>query len=94
MALRIWPTWPARPVSWAITGLRLAGNHEATSRSTQMNVMASPAPTSTRATTAPPTLVEKASSTWPAAITTPPVTISSRGPNRSTSTPTGICRPA
>ena len=46
------PSWPSVPVSWVTSGIRRAGNQVATSRSTQMNVIASPMPTKTRATSA------------------------------------------
>ena len=47
-AAAICPNWPRMPVSCVISGARWGGNHSATSRSTLMNVIASPAPTSTR----------------------------------------------
>ncbi len=55
MAAAIWPSWPRMPVSWMISGARPGGNHRGTSRSTLMKVIASPAPTSTRPSTASPT---------------------------------------
>ena len=79
------------PVTCVITGTWRGANHAGTRRMTLMNVIASPAPTSTRATTAQPASSASASRSWPAAMTTPPVTSSSREPNRSMRTPTGIC---
>jgi hypothetical protein len=75
-------------------GTRRAGNQAGMIRSTEMNVMASPAPTMTRASTAGPGWVASARDAWPTAISTAPAAISSREPKRSTSTPTGICMAA
>jgi len=88
------PNCPTMPVSWVTTGTRRAGNHCGTRRSTLRNVIASPAPTRTRATTAPVTPSANASSTWPLAITSAPVTTRRTDPNRSSSMPTGTCSPA
>ncbi len=82
------------PVSCDISGIRRAGNHAETSRSTLMNVIASPAPTSTLASNAVEKSVERASASWPAAMVSAPATSSRREPNRSSSTPTGICSAA
>lgn len=82
------------PVSWVTSGARRAGNQAGTSRSTLMNVSASPAPTRTRASSPSGTVDAVASSTWPPAISRPPATISRRDPTRSSSTPTGICMAA
>jgi hypothetical protein len=41
------------PVSWVTTAICRGGNQTLASRSTEMNDMASPAPTSTRAAIAP-----------------------------------------
>ena len=76
------------------TGTVRPGNHSGTSRSTLMKVIASPAPTSTRATTAVGTLSARASTSCPTAMVTAPATIIFREPNRSSSTPTGTWRPA
>jgi hypothetical protein len=59
-----------------------------------MKVMASPAPTSTRAAIAVGTSVASASTNWPAAIVSAPARIMRREPNRSSATPTGTCRAA
>jgi hypothetical protein len=93
-ALRICPNCPTRPVTWVSTGTRRAGNHCGTRRNTLMKVIASPAPTRTRATTAPVTPSENAISACPEAITRAPPTISRNDPNRSSNRPTGTCRPA
>ena len=66
------PSWPIRPVSWVTSGTCWAGNQAGISRSTEMNVIASPSPTSIRATSAAAGSVARASGTWPAAITRPP----------------------
>jgi hypothetical protein len=65
-----------------------------TTDNTLMNVSASPVPTSTRAAIASGSDVDSARRSWPAAIVSAPVTTSTRPPNRSSSRPTGICRPA
>ena len=59
-----------------------------------MNVIASPAPTSTRARIASPIAWVVASTSCPIAISVAPVTISRRDPTRSSITPTGTCIPA
>ena len=46
------PSCPSVPVSWVTNGTRRSGNHRLTSRSTQMNVSASPIPTNVRASRA------------------------------------------
>ena len=79
------------PVSWVITGTVRPGNHSDTIRSTLMNVIASPAPTSTRAATAVGTSSASPSRSWPAAIVSAPSRIIRREPNRSSATPTGTC---
>ena len=94
MVAATWPSWPSRPVTWVRIGTRLAGNHDGISRSTLTKVIASPVPTSIRATIAPPAEVVSASSTWPPAITSAPSAIIRREPRRSTSTPTGTCMTA
>ena len=81
-------------MSWVISGTVRPGNHSETSRSTLMKVMASPAPTSTRAATAVGTSEASASTSWPAAIVSAPARIIRREPSRSSATPTGTCRPA
>ena len=81
-------------MSWVISGTVRPGNQKPMTRSTLMNVIASPAPTSTRAAMAVGTSVASASTSWPIAIVTPPATMSRRDPNRSSATPTGTCSPA
>ena len=81
-------------MSWVISGTIVPGNQNETTRSTLMKVIASPAPTSTRAATAVGTSSARASTSCPAAMVTAPARISRREPSRSRATPTGICRPA
>jgi hypothetical protein len=47
------PHWPIIDVNAVIIGFLVAGNHEAISRSTLMNTIASPMPRKIRATSAP-----------------------------------------
>ena len=65
-----------------------------TSRITLTKIIASPAPSSARAATATGNEVAKANISCPPVIITSPTSSSRREPNRSSSTPTGICRPA
>ncbi len=74
--------------------MRRGGNHVATSRSRQMKVIASPMPTSVRASSASTKLSARANPTCATVITSAPVRITLRGPNRSTSSPTGTCMSA
>ena len=92
--LKSWPSWPDMPVSWVSSGTRAGANQSGMSRITEMKVMASPAPTSTRPRTPPGMFSAKASWSWPSPISTAPPAIMAREPNRSTSTPTGICSAA
>ncbi|MDI2022123.1 hypothetical protein PJL18_02652 [Paenarthrobacter nicotinovorans] len=92
--LNSWPSWPHMPVNWVTRGTLAGANHRGTRRITEMNVMASPAPTRTRPRTPPGMLSAKASWSCPAAMRTAPPATMTRDPNRSTSTPTGICSPA
>ena len=73
------------------SGLRIGGNHDAISRSTLMNTIASPMPTNTRAVSAPPYVPVQAKPSWAAVMNTAPAISSRCGPKRSSSTPTGIC---
>ena len=88
------PACPSSPVSWVTRGARRAGNHAGISRSTLMNVIASPAPTSTRAASPSDRLPAAAISSCPPAMSTAPATIMRREPTRSSTTPTGTCIPA
>ncbi len=54
MAAMIAPDWPITPVSWVMIGTRRGANQVLTRRSTQMNVIASPIPTNSRASNAQP----------------------------------------
>ena len=56
-----------------------------------MKVIASPMPTSVRASRASTKVSDNAKPTWATVITTAPVRMTLRGPNRSTSRPTGTC---
>jgi len=94
IALSTWPSWPMSPVSWVMTGARRGGNQAFTTRSTLMNVNASPAPTSARARKAAGSADASASVSCPAAMISPPTRISRRAPNRSSSNPTGTCSTA
>ncbi len=59
-----------------------------------MNVIASPAPTMIRPITASATAWAVASTNCPAPMVSAPTATRRRGPTRSSTTPTGICRPA
>jgi hypothetical protein len=61
-------------------GPRWAGNQVAMRRSTLGKTAASPAPSSVRAKMATPTLGEKASVSWPSAISTMPIAMIGRAP--------------
>lgn len=56
------PSWPKAETSWLISGTLPSGNQAGSSRRVPMKAVASPAPTSTRATTAPGTEVAVAMS--------------------------------
>lgn len=88
------PLIPARPVSWATSGFFAAGNQRAAIRSTLMNVIASPQPSTAREASAGPKASEKAKASCPVLSSRTPSSRTLRGPNRSTSTPTGICMAA
>ena len=94
MAAMIAPAWPMTPVSWVISGIRRGPNHVLTSRRTHTNVMASPIPTNSRATSASAYVSAKAKPVCASVSTTAPAIRTVRGPNRSTIRPTGICMPA
>ena len=93
-AARIAPTWPTCPVSWVTSGAWRTRNQADTSRITLTKIIASPAPTTARAPTATGNEVANANTSWAAVINTSPVSSSARDPNRSSSTPVGICMPA
>ncbi len=93
-AERICPICPMLPTHCETIGTRRVGNQEFTSRNTEVNTAASPRPTSIRPTIAPPSSVVRPSQTWPAMTTVSPAMISTRGPRRSMSTPTGTCMAA
>nr|WP_246855145.1 hypothetical protein [Cellulomonas sp. Y8] len=82
-------------MSCVITGTRRAANHAGTSRTTETNVSASPAPTSTRRpASTQPAEGASASTVCPSAIPAAPDATSTRGPYRSSRTPTGTCSSA
>lgn len=85
---------PTRPASWATIGPRRAGNQRVPRRSTLMNVIASPQPSSAREASAMPYDGEKAKPSCPAVKSTTPRPSTFLVPSRSTSRPTGICIPA
>ena len=93
-AAAIAPSWPDRPVSWVTIGPCRTRNHAVTRRITLTKTMASPAPTTARASTAPAKDPEKAKPSWPTVISTSPQTSIAREPKRSSRTPTGTCMPA
>ena len=88
------PTWPSCPVSWVMSGLCRVPNHRAATRITLTKIIASPAPTSTRARTPSSKVPTTEKSSWPPVIRASPVRIIRLDPNRSSSTPTGTCRAA
>lgn len=88
------PTTPTRPVSWATSGLRAAGNQWAETRSTLMKVMASPQPMTAREASAGPKVVARAKASCPALISRTPSSRTRLAPKRSTRRPTGICMAA
>ncbi len=59
-----------------------------------MKIIASPAPTTARDSTAPVKDVLNAKTSCPTVISASPLTSIARGPNRSSRTPTGTCMPA
>ncbi|MGC0376155.1 hypothetical protein RKD28_003671 [Streptomyces sp. SAI-229] len=88
------PAIPASPAICAISGPRRAGNHRVPSRSTLMNVIASPQPSRAREASAMPYDGENAKPSCPAVNSTTPMPSTFLVPSRSTSSPTGICMPA
>ena len=90
-AAAIAPTWPTMPVSWVTNGACLTRNQTATSRSSEVKIIASPAPSRMRAAMPTGNDPANANQNWPTVIRVSPVNISRLEPNRSSSTPTGIC---
>ena len=82
------------PLSAVTNGILRPENQVATSRSRQIHVIASPMPTKTRATSAAPYDSARANPACASTSKIAPVSITLRGPYRSTSSPTGICIPA
>ena len=79
------------PVSWVTNGACLTRNQTATSRSSEVKIIASPAPSRMRAAMPTGNDPANANQNWPTVIRVSPVNISRLEPNRSSSTPTGIC---
>ena len=77
-----------------ISGLCRSPNHSATTRMTLTKIIASPAPTSIRASTPSSNVPTTANSSWPPVIRASPVRMSSLEPYRSSRTPTGTCSAA
>jgi hypothetical protein len=84
-----WPSWHRIVVSCVMTGTRRAANHRGISASVAVNTTASPAPTSTRASTASGNAGATASRSWPDAITSALTASIRREPYRSTRMPAG-----
>ena len=78
------------PVSWVTNGIWRAVNQYGTSRSTEMNVNASPSPTTARAAIAAGSDSVNASDSWPMTIRLPPDRIITFEPKRSSNRPAGI----
>jgi hypothetical protein len=74
------PVCPTMPVNCTMTGERWAGNQVATRRRAPGKIAASPAPSSTRASRATPTLGETAMTSWPSAMSTMPMVMMGRAP--------------
>jgi hypothetical protein len=68
------------PVSWVSSGTRAAGNQAGTRRMALAKVSASPAPRTTRAIIATPTVSVWDMITWPSAISTAPEVSVTREP--------------
>ena len=93
-AERICPDCPSKPVNCDTMGTRRLSNHCGTRRSTEMNVRASPTPTSARAPTATGRDSVVASTSCAITINRAPSAIILREPTRSRIAPAGICIPA
>jgi hypothetical protein len=68
------------PVIWVSSGTRRGANQRGTRRSTEMNVRASPSPTTALAPMARGNDSVRASSSWPPAMSAAPATMSTREP--------------
>ena len=93
-AAMIAPSWPTWPVIWVTTGAWRTRNHEETRRIRLTKIIASPAPRTARAATATGNVVANANTSSPPVISASPDRSIAREPNRSRSTPVGICIPA
>ena len=78
-AATIAPSCPVRPVSWVTIGAWRTRNQTATRRMTLTKIIASPAPTTARDSTAPVEDVLNAKASWPAVISASPLTAAARG---------------
>ena len=85
------PSCPSRPVSWVTIGVRRGENQSATSRSTEMNTIASPMPSSTRHARAAGYESMNAKASCAAVMSVSPTASSRFEPKRSSSAPTGSC---
>ena len=71
-AAAIAPSWPTMPVSWVTNGACLTRNHTATSRSSEVKIIASPAPSRTRAAMPTGNDPANANQNWPTVIRVEP----------------------
>ncbi len=94
IADRTCPSAPTVPRSWDANGRVRPENQLESSRRTEINVIASPAPTRMRPRIAIPILGATARVACPATISPAPRRMRNRGPTRSSTIPMGICRPA
>ena len=78
-------------MSWVTIGAWRTRNHTVTRRITLTKTIASPAPSTARAATAPPKDVVNAKNSCPAVINARPDSSIARDPKRSSITPTGTC---
>ena len=74
------PIWPTMPVSWVMIGACRTRNHRATSRSTEVKTMASPAPTRAREASPVAKLSACENHTCPAVMQASPARMSALDP--------------
>ena len=89
-----WPSCPQMPVSCVTRGTCSGENQCGTSRSTEMNVTASPRPTTARAADRRGQRFGEREHQLARRHQAAPETISALEPNRSSSSPAGTCAPA
>ncbi len=82
------------PIHCDSCGTRRPRNHEFTSRMSEVNTVASPAPTRMRPMIASAIVGAKATVTCPTTMSAVPTIIRAREPTRSMRIPTGICMAA